>query len=276
MIDPLITSHPKNAHERQQAILLLLKHTGMVRVQELADIFLCSLATIRRDIQHLVTQEPQIRRYHGAIALAPDAAEQRFDDKTAFYPEEKEDLARLVVEWLPDRAVVGLNGGTTTTRVAAHIAQHPKGLTVVTNAINIAYQLAQADVSVVVIGGDLRPFNYETTGTMTIQGLSSLHLDWAILGANGVHPRIGITTTANDEAVLGQGFRQATDQVLIIADHSKIESHALYRMLEWSDVDYLATGMMAAPLLRHWPLMPEPVMNTRQTVGIWKMDGRGG
>lgn len=247
---------------------------GTVRVQELADTFACSVATIRRDIHHLVAREPQIRRYHGAIGFALQDGEQRFDDKTSLYPEEKDDLAALVADWLPDHAVVGLNGGTTTTRVAAHIAQDPRGITVVTNAINIAYQLSQGNVPVVVIGGDLRPFNYETTGTMAIQGLSGLHLDWAILGANGVNPRIGVSTTANDEAVLGKGFRQAADNVLIIVDHSKIDTNALYRMLEWSDVDYVATGMAAASRLRHWPLVKSPVMNGRETVGIWKTDSQ--
>ncbi len=273
MTQSALTPHPKNAHERQQAILSLLELTGTVRVQDLAETFSCSLATIRRDIHQLVATAPQVRRYHGVIALAVPTDEQRFDDKTALYPEEKDALAQWVVEWLPDGSVIGLNGGTTTTRVATQIAQQHKTITVVTNAINIAYHLAQADVPVVVIGGDLRPFNYETTGTMASAGLSTLHLDWAILGANGVHPRIGITTSVNDEAVLGQGFRKAADHVLIIADHSKIESHALYRMLEWDDVDYVATGMPAAPLIHKWPGIDHPVVNSQQTAGIWRRNG---
>jgi DeoR family transcriptional regulator of aga operon len=268
-----VTPHPKNAHERQQAIFSLLKVTGTLRVQELAETFSCSLATIRRDIHELVATEPQVRRYHGVIAFASSPDEQRFDDKTSLYPQEKDELAQWVVKWLPQGSVIGLNGGTTTTRVAAHIAQQHKNITVVTNAINIAYQLAQEEVQVVVIGGDLRPFNYETTGTMAIAGLSSLHLDWAILGANGVHPRIGITTTVNDEAVLGQGFRQAADQVLIVADHSKIASHALYRMLDWTDIDYVATGAISDSVMQQWPVTGKPMMNAKQTVGIWKRGG---
>ena len=270
MTDKLLTPRPKNAHERQQAIVSMLKHNGTLRVQELADTFTCSLATIRRDIHQLVTHEPQVRRYHGVIALASPLDEQRFNDKTGLHPEEKDELAQWVVQWLPAGAVVGLNGGTTTTRVATHIAQQHKGITVVTNAINIACLLAQEDIPVVVIGGDLQPFNYETTGTMAITGLSRLHLNWAILGANGVHPRIGVTTTVNDEAVLGQGFRQAADHVLIIADHSKFESHALYRMLEWNEVDYVATGMAADPLMQGWPGVDMAFVNAKRTAGIWQ------
>ncbi|WP_053957978.1 DeoR/GlpR family DNA-binding transcription regulator [Sulfobacillus thermosulfidooxidans] len=261
---------PKNARERQRAILSRLKQTGTVTVQELAETFSCSLATIRRDIHDLMQREPQIRRYHGAIGLDLQDIEQRFQDKTALFPEEKDDLAALVVEWLPEGAVIGLNGGTTTTRVATQLAKNPKGLTVVTNAINIAYQLAQTDIPVVVVGGDLRPYNYETTGSMALQGLAGLHLDWAILGANGIHPRIGITTTASEEAVLGQGFRRAADHVLIVADHSKIHRNALYRMLEWTDIDYMATGLQAASVLQEWPVMPDPTVNAAHTVGIWQ------
>ncbi|SMC08236.1 transcriptional regulator, DeoR family [Sulfobacillus thermosulfidooxidans DSM 9293] len=261
---------PRNARERQLAILSRLKQAGTITVQELADTFSCSLATIRRDIHELMMREPQIRRYHGAVGLDIQDTEQWFHDKTALFPEEKDDLAALVVEWLPEGAVIGLNGGTTTTRVATQLAKNPKALTVVTNAINIAYQLTQAEIPVVVIGGDLRPYNYETTGSMALQGLTGLHLDWAILGANGVHPRVGITTTASDEAVLGQGFRRAADHVLIIADHSKMQRNALYRMLAWNDIDYVATGCQAASLLKEWPVMPHPTMNAAQTVGIWQ------
>ncbi|PSR22985.1 MAG: DeoR/GlpR transcriptional regulator [Sulfobacillus benefaciens] len=270
MIPSSPNDNPKSAYERQLAILALLKRSGSVTVQELANNFACSLATIRRDLQDLVKHEPEIRRYHGAVGIEPHATEQWFNEKTSLFTDEKEELAQLVVDWLPDGSIVGLNGGTTTTQVAAAIGKNPKGMTVVTNAINIAYQLARADVAVVVIGGDLRPYNYETTGTMAIAGLSHLHLDWAILGANGVHPKVGITTTANEEALLGQSFRRSANKILIIADHSKIERNALYRMLSWTETDYVATGMDAFSTIRDWPLTSSPVFNERKTVGIWE------
>lgn len=269
MIPPSGNENPKNSSERQRAILAWLKQAGTLTVQDLADAYTCSLATIRRDIQELVKQEPFIHRYHGAIGLEPQSGEQWFNEKTSLFIEEKDALARLVVQWLPPDAVIGLNGGTTTTRVAVHIAKHRPDLTVVTNAINIAYQLAQAEVAVVVIGGDLRPYNFETTGDMAIQGLSGLHLDWTIMGANGIHPRVGITTTASEEALLGKTFCQVADRVLIIADHSKIDHNALYRMLDWNDVDYVATGMQADPVMKDWPVDHAPILDNSRMVGIW-------
>jgi len=266
---PNLSSDGKNQEARQKAILELLRQYGTLTLQELADTFSCSLATIRRDLHELQAQEPGLRRYHGAVGIEANAGEQWFADKSAVFATEKDAIAEVIVRWLPDHITIGLNGGTTTTRIAWHLAQAQKPVTVVTNAINIAYQLAQANIAVVVIGGDLRPYNYETTGTLALDGLERLHLDWAVLGANGIHSQVGITTAANEEAVLGQAFRRAADQIMIAVDHSKFHRNALYQMLEWTDVDYLATDAQASAWLQEWPDAPTPVATGNHGAQIW-------
>lgn len=238
--------------ERHDQILSLLKNEGVASIQALAVQFQCSPATIRRDIQLLTDEVGELRRYHGAIALEGPVLERRFQEKMSVAMEEKAIIADAVVRLIPDEAVVGLNGGTTTTLVARKLAQLNRSVTVVTNAINIAYELTNSGVPVVVIGGSLRPSNFETTGPVALRTLQDLHLDWAILGANGVHPRFGISTSAEQEAAISRGLGQCADNVGIVVDHTKFNQRALHRMMEWAEVQWLIGDPEASGLVTDW------------------------
>lgn len=237
--------------QRQQKLLLLLKTQGTLSVAELAQHFGCSAATIRRDLQALADRG-EIRRFHGAAALDSDVMELRFHEKSASRRAEKAAIADLVARWIPDGAVIGMNGGTTTSAVAERLVELERQVTVVTNAINIAYGLTNGGINVVVIGGAVRPHNYETIGPKAVEALADLHLDWAILGANGVDERFGITATTEQEAAVGRRFGERADHVLVAADSSKFGHTALFGMLDWESVHYGATDAAALPTIESW------------------------
>ena len=240
---------------RQDKIIELLSTYGTLAIADLAKKFACSTATVRRDIQDL-EEQGQVRRFHGAVALALDSLvmERPFQDKSTTHPEKKRDIAATVAEWLPNGAIVGINGGTTTTAIALGLAEQHRDITVVTNAVNIAHLLSDRGLSVVVVGGALRPQNYETTGPMALSLLSQLHLDWVVLGANGIDRRFGITTTTEQEAAVGQAFAVQADHEIIAGDSSKLGRTALFRMLPWDHVDYLVSDDGARDLLGDWGL----------------------
>mgnify|MGYP003694746759 CR=1 FL=1 len=96
--------------------------------------------------------------------------------------------------------MVGLTGGTTTTEVARAISDR-RGITVVTNALNIAGELAiRADLKLVVTGGTARPESYELVGPVAEQALERLNLDVAFVGVDGISLRRGLTTHHEIEA----------------------------------------------------------------------------
>ena len=76
---------------------------------------------------------------------------------------EKRRIGRAAASLVEDGAVVGLTGGSTATELARALADR-RGITVVTNAINIAAELAtRPQITLVVIGGVARP-SYEMVG----------------------------------------------------------------------------------------------------------------
>jgi DeoR family transcriptional regulator of aga operon len=241
---------------RHEAIVALLKTQGALSVNQLAMHFGCSPATIRRDLKRLSREMNDVRRFHGAAAMEPELLERGFQEKLAHSYQEKLEIAAAVVNWLPASGVLGLNGGTTTTLIARQLARAQKRLTVVTNAVNIAFELTNSSIPVVVVGGALRPSNYETTGPAALDTLRGLHLDWAVLGANGVDPRFGASTTTELEAAVGRTFALQADCVVVAADHTKLGFNALFQMVEWGAVHFLATDRGADDLLGSWGIRP--------------------
>ena len=119
--------------------------------------------------------------------------------------------------------MVGLTGGTTTTEVARAVLDRHR-LTVVTNALNIAGELAvRSDLKLVVTGGTARPESYELVGPLAERTLEGLHLDVVIVGADGVaadaglhHPPRG--RGAHEPGVASSGLAR----VVVVADSSKL------------------------------------------------------
>lgn len=264
---------PSKTSSRQQALVELLKTQGSMSVSELAEYFNCSMATIRRDLASVEVNFPHVRRMHGAVSVSPAMIEERFQDKTTTCQQEKEAIADALIEWLPDGVTIGLNGGTTTSAIAAKLAEQQKDVTVVTNAINIALLLTEVEIPVVVIGGILRRPNYETTGHLALTVLERVQLDWAILGTNGIHPRFGITTNTEQEAAVGRAFCDRAQRTLIVADHTKWGRAALFKLAEWDQVHFVASDLKAQATWDTWgPALSFLPVFTRGDAGILELE----
>ena len=135
--------------------------------------------------------------------------------------------------------VVGLNGGTTTTEVARALATRADlssgaaapAVTVVTNALNIATELAvRQHIKIVTTGGVARPQSYELTGPLATGVLEQVTLDVAILGVDGIDAVAGATAHHEGEASINRLMARQARQVIIVADSSKVGRRAFARI----------------------------------------------
>ncbi len=206
--------------------------------------------------------------------MKPEVLEKKFQEKLEQAFEHKEHIAAVVAAHIPEAGVVGLNGGTTTTLVARHLARLKKEVTVVTNAVNIAFELTGSPCSVVVIGGALRPSNYETTGRMAEETLKSLHLDCAVLGANGIDQRFGASSAAEIEASVSRTFANRADQVIVVADSTKLGTKSLFKSLGWSSIHLLASDEDANETLTKWGLRRRTPWGP--SAALWEVNAQAG
>lgn len=212
---------------RLHAILDLLADSGEVTVDELVARFGASPATTRRDLDSLAEQRLLTRTHGGAVAQTV-AYELPIRYKSHLRTDEKARIAQSAAGLVAPGMVVGLSGGTTTTAIAAALAAREDlaaegGITVVTNAVNIAAQLAtRPEIKVVVTGGVIHSRSYELVGPFVEQLLRGVRLDIAFIGVNGLHPATGATTLDEREAAVNRMMAERARRAIVVTDASKL------------------------------------------------------
>ncbi len=223
-----------NRAERLSAVLDLLAESGQVEVDQIVERLDVSPATARRDLDALASQQLLTRTRGGAVAHSV-AYDLPIRYKNQQHPASKAAIARAASDLVPRGAVIGLCGGTTATAIVEQLLTRgdimepsaDPGLTVVTNAINIAMQLAvRPQIKTVVTGGVVHARSYELVGSYTDAVLGSITLDYAFIGVNGIDPVIGPTSHDEREAAVNALMASRAANAVLVADSSKIDKRA--------------------------------------------------
>jgi DeoR/GlpR family transcriptional regulator of sugar metabolism len=210
----------KEKEERFERIKAELAKNGKLYNDELAALLGVSLATIRRDLETMESLG-MLKRNHGGATESDSADELPFQSKVKAFQEEKRRIGAAIAARIPPDAVIGCTGGTTVVSVMK--ALKGKRLTVITNAVNVAMELAPFDtVQVIVTGGCLRPRSYELIGQVADRTAGEFHFNIALLGVDGISIDHGISTYAIEEAHTAALYIKQADEVWVAADHSKI------------------------------------------------------
>lgn len=231
--------------ERLSLILEELSAKGSVGVAELAGALHVSTASIRRDLQ-LLERQRLLSRTHGGAVAGSMTYELPLRYRGGRHREAKQRIALVAAARADDHVLtVGLTGGTTTTEVARQLADRP-GLTIVTNALNIAAELAvRPNLKLVVTGGTARSESYELVGPQAEVVLTTMNLDLAFVGVDGLTAAGGLTTYHDVEAHTNRILIERARHVIVVADGSKIGRLAFARICEVGDVDELITDDVA-------------------------------
>jgi DeoR family transcriptional regulator of aga operon len=232
--------------ERRALILDLLGRNGFVQVADLREQFECSEATIRRDLASL-ERAGYLQRTHGG-AISDGHRELPVTSRVDTMTAAKQRIAHAAAELVhPDQAV-GLTGGTTTQQVARELAR-AGGLTVVTNALNVAMELVKADIRLVIVGGELRERSLELVGPLGEPVAANVNLDVIFAGADGVSTDGGVTTHNPLEARINRVLIERAQRVVVVADHTKIGRATFARIVPIESVTDVITDAGADPAL---------------------------
>lgn len=212
----------RGARRREQILgLLRTVESGSLSVEEIAERFGVSFATVRRDLSRL-HQDRHITRTYGGVALT-GPAELSIHQRHLEFTAEKDAIGRQAAELVSDGAVVILDAGTTTEFVARHL--DAADVTVFTNGIGaVNVLLGKDDVSVVVLGGRLRAVNQTISGPEAEHMLHSVVADYAFIGADAVHPQYGVASRTLEQSRLKTLMMQRARQIVVVADRRKVST----------------------------------------------------
>jgi DeoR family transcriptional regulator of aga operon len=232
--------------ERLTTILEQLSVDGTVNVVDIARTLDVSSATVRRDLR-LLEEQRMLERTHGGAVPHGVLYELPLRYKSARQPEQKRRIAKEAASRVLEGWAIGLTGGTTTTEVARALLDRPR-LTIVTNALNIAAEIAvRPSLKLVVTGGVARPESYELIGPIAEASLQGLNLDIAFVAVDGISAKTGLTTHHETEAGSDRALMARAEHVVVVADSSKLAATAFARICDLTDVDELITDTGADP-----------------------------
>lgn len=211
------------AKERRAQILRKLESNPNVSVSELSKEYNVSEVTIRKDLNELKRKNLLTRIRGGAIKY-PDTEsinDIEIDKKSLFHYKEKKAIGRLAASLINENETILIDSGSTTLEVAKNLDSFKK-LTIITNAVNIATELAKYKrFNIIMLGGFIRDSSLSTVGPIAESILNMFYCDKLFLGVDSISVDKGLSTTNIEEANINQTMMSISKQTIAVFDSSK-------------------------------------------------------
>ena len=212
-----------DAKTRRTRIEERVRVEGEVGYADLAAEFDVSEMTIRRDMGVLETLGVVRRVVGGAIALKGKDSEPSFETRVADAAEEKRHIADAVADLIGPGETLILDSGSTALAVAQSLRGRRLRLTVLTPSVLVALELIdEADTTVVLTGGELRPGELSLIGPAAEDTLSNYNCDTFVMGVAGIDGLRGISDYHQADSRVKRAASKRADRVIVAADQSKL------------------------------------------------------
>ena len=226
---------------RQIDILDIARKEGRVEVESLASRFEVTPQTIRKDLNELCDME-KLQRVHGGAIFPSNTVNLAYQSRRDMASEGK---MRIAACWwrrsCPNNSSVILNIGTTTEQVA-HALRHHLGLMAITNNLNVALILSDAEeVEVVVTGGMVRKSDRGIIGAAAVDLIRQFKVDFAIIGASAIDDEGELLDFDYREVRVAQAIIEQARRKILVADQMKFQRRAPVQIGRLSDIDYFVT-----------------------------------
>lgn len=240
-------SDKPGAEERRREILTLLGQNGRITVEEVARLFGVSAVTARTDLDALSETGKLVRSHGGGIKPLAAAPEHPLRVREGMRRDEKLRIAVAAVKLIRPLQTVIICTGSTSAELALQLKRRsPENTTVITYALNVAVQLADApNVDLVMLGGFLRQPSTAFVGPHAEQMMQSLHADHCFMSTVGLDADVGITTLDIMEAQLNRRMIESAAQVTVLADSSKFGHRSLSMICDFRSIHRVVTDSNA-------------------------------
>ncbi|SCK52301.1 DeoR/GlpR family DNA-binding transcription regulator [Streptomyces sp. WMMB 322] len=229
---------------RHERLLKLLREEGVLPVGQIAQHLCVSEATARRDLNDLADAGRLTRVYGGAVARGPverPFAEEEVDDRA-----DKDAVARSAAATVEDGEVLLLDIGTTVLQLARRL--HGRNITVATSNLAVYEELKDdTEVTLVLLGGQVRRNYRSLVGHLTESSLSHLYADRLFLGTSGVLPDGRVLDTTDVEVPVKQAMLASARHVVLLAAARKFPGKGTARVCGPQDIDALITNQTSDP-----------------------------
>ncbi|MHB8218487.1 MAG: transcriptional repressor AgaR [Candidatus Sulfotelmatobacter sp.] len=230
--------------ERRREVLGILQRDGRVLVKDLARHFRTSQITIRKDLEFLDGQGVIQRTHGGALPLQSGTLfDPTLREKEKLHRKQKMQIAQAAARLVEEGQSVVLDSGTTTTAIARELKEKAK-LTVITNAINIAAELAGTHIDLILTGGMLRKNSFSLVGPLAERVLRQLSADILFLGVDGFDTKAGLFTPNLLESEVNRAMVEISRRTIAVCDSSKFGRRSLCNIMPVNMVHEVITDKL--------------------------------
>lgn len=223
---------------RRQQVLELLRENPRIRADELAEIMGVSVVTIRRDLR-VLEEEKQVTRFYGGAKVTADLAQG--EDEIIVC---RNLIARYAAALVEDGDTIFINTSRNALELIAYVKS--SNVTVITNNGKAINHDKVDGVSIILTGGELRYPKEAMVGDFAVRNLQNIFAKKAFVGCSGISVKTGMTTEIANEVNVNQlMIEHATQEVYILADHTKIGHSSSFISCGIDKVKHLITDEFA-------------------------------
>ena len=233
------------AEQRRLKILELIQEEGSARVRDLSRIFSVTEPTIRQDLERLDGQGFIVKEHGGAFLKSVPAQVKSFSLQHGENMDRKAAMADAAAAFVSDGDSLILDSGSTVSELAKRLVGR-RGLTVVTNALNIALLLgAERGIEVLVTGGEFKPPTLSLTGEKAAGFFQNIRSSKLFLATGGISTNGDLTYPGLSDIPVKRAMIEAAAEVFLLADSTKFgrSSLAILGGLELADCLITDSGL---------------------------------
>lgn len=225
---------------RLAAIAQLIEEKTFWTVSELSDRFEVSEETIRRDARQL-EQSGVVQKVHGGLSATSNKIEAPYRLRLRENAEAKQRIAQMAAALVSEGMTLLLDAGTTCHWLARSLS-HVRNLTIVTNSVEIAYEvLGNPGQRLLLAGGQISADYHAAFGTEAKAFCRRFAPDLTFLSMGAVDAERGFLDFDADEAAFKQTLLEQARNIIVLADHSKFTRSGFIQVATFADVHEMVT-----------------------------------
>ena len=231
--------------ERQQRIIEKVSAENTIDFASLSKDLRVSVMTIRRDIRELERQGFLRLTRGGAYAQIIRSVDILLSPRAESQSDAKSLIGKYAASLIEPGEVIFIGPGSTTAQFVEYLRPE-LDLTVITASIPHASFLAAKGFKVISTGGEIATDDIAQVGHIAHENIRKFFASKTIIGTRGVSKEAGISDTNIDISELNRLMVIQAEEVLVLADISKVGVRANYAVCSLGDVDQIITTSDAA------------------------------
>jgi DeoR/GlpR family transcriptional regulator of sugar metabolism len=187
-------------------------------------------------LQYLEDRKLLVRTHGGAVAS------QNPMDEISLY---RKLIAEFAAGFVTDNDTLFINTSSNALKILEHISC--SNVTVITNNGKAIHCDHSQEVNVVLTGGELRYPKEAMVGDFALRNLQTIYAKKAFIGCSGISAENGMTTELFNEVSINEMMvSHATQEVYVLADHTKIGKNSSFVSCPIDKIKYLITDEKAS------------------------------